>query len=73
MTEIRDNYCKVVEEAVIAIVGNSITEGEKDSLDELGKRLWTGIALYLTNNRFNSDVGEEILKRQKFFQPHFET
>ena len=40
-----ENYLEVVEDAIIVIAGNSITEGPKDSKSELGKMLYQQVRL----------------------------
>ena len=66
-----ENYLEVVEDAIIVIAGNSITEGAKDSKSELGKMLYQQVRLYVDAERFNVDLADGINKRQNFFQPHF--
>jgi hypothetical protein len=65
------NLISALEEAIIVIEGNKLTEGEKMKKKELVKQLYFGARNYVQGNRFNVDLAEEILKRKFFFNPHF--
>ena len=53
-------YLEVVEDAIIVIAGNSITEGSSNSRSELGKMLYQQVRLYIEAERFNVDLADGI-------------
>ena len=67
-----EELLNAIDEIFIAVNGNTITEGKKQSKFELCQQLFYACCRYVADNRINTDFDNLIDKRKDLFVPHFQ-
>jgi len=60
-------FTDAVDDCILTIVGNEITEGPQLTTATLHKKMYHDVRKYINENRFNSDFRAEIIKRKNTF------
>ena len=61
-----------IDEIVIAVNVNTVTEGKKQCKFELGQQLYYACRRYVADNRINTDFDDLFDERKDLFIPHFQ-
>ena len=73
MDRAAQEFLDAIDEIVIAVNGNNITEGPKQNRLKLGQKLFYACRKYIAENRINADFEDQFDKRKDIFMPHFQS